>query len=145
MHSKVCSLQGQCFMLFWEREQRLSMCMCVGVCTHMYVHTHTCFSLESKSRAEYIISETLMISILTMRIRTGICMSWDTFIPLSKLTNQIHWSEMPSDGSNAFISSSFIDWNGAFILFNRVNLTSSGLKVIGYLIGTESWNYLILF
>lgn len=23
-------------------------------------------------------------------------------------------------------------------LFNRVNLTSSGLKVIGYLIGTES-------
>lgn len=60
------------------------MCMCVGVCTHMYVHTHTFFSLESKSRAYFMACllyglkcnlETLMISILTMRIRKRICMS----------------------------------------------------------------------
>lgn len=43
------------------------------MCTGVYTHTHTCgfFSLESKSKAVYIVSETLMIGIHTIRIRKG--------------------------------------------------------------------------
>lgn len=64
-----------------------------------------------------------------------------TFILWSKLTNQIQWSEMPSDQILSFLQVLLIEM---VPLFNYVNLISSGLKVIDYLIRTESWNYLIL-
>lgn len=64
-----------------------------------------------------------------------------TFILWSKLTNQIQWSEMPSDQILSFLQVLLIEM---VPLFNYVNLISSSLKVIDYLIRTESWNYLIL-
>lgn len=64
-----------------------------------------------------------------------------TFILWSKLNNQIQWSEMPSDQVLSFLQVLLIEM---VPLFNYVNLISSGLKVIDYLIRTESWNYLIL-
>lgn len=64
-----------------------------------------------------------------------------TFILWSKLNNQIQWSEMPSDQILSFLQVLLIEM---VPLFNYVNLISSGLKVIDYLIRTESWNYLIL-
>lgn len=64
-----------------------------------------------------------------------------TFILWSKLTNQIQWSEMPSDQILSFLQVLLIEM---VPLFNYVNLISSSLKVIDYLIRTESWNYLIV-
>lgn len=64
-----------------------------------------------------------------------------TFILWSKLNNQIQWSEMPSDQILSFLQVLLIEM---VPLFNYVNLISSSLKVIDYLIRTESWNYLIL-
>lgn len=64
-----------------------------------------------------------------------------TFILWSKLNNQIQWSEMPSDQILSFLQVLLIEM---VPLFNYVNLISSGLKVIDYLIRTESWNYLIV-
>lgn len=59
----------------------------------------------------------LMISTLKIRIRKGT--AWielcSTFSLWATLTNEIQWSEMPSDKSEAFISSSVTDWNGGFI------------------------------
>lgn len=64
-----------------------------------------------------------------------------TFILWSKLTNQIQWSEMPSDQILSFLQVLLIEM---VPLFNYVNLISSSLKVIDYLISTESWNYLVV-
>lgn len=64
-----------------------------------------------------------------------------TFILWSKLNNQIQWSEMPSDQILSFLQVLLIEM---VPLFNYVNLISSSLKVIDYLIRTESWNYLIV-
>lgn len=62
------------YVLLRERGHRLSLSVCAQV-LHTHTHTHTpphgIFSLESKSKAVYIVFETLMIDILTIRIRKG--------------------------------------------------------------------------
>ena len=57
-----------------EERTGLSVGMCVDCVSRghpPHPGTHTFFPLESKSRAVYIVSGTLVISILTIRIRKG--------------------------------------------------------------------------